>query len=121
MEKEPIQKIEEKIVAHQSLRLQNEKYIIRAFNSYSEIVDEGVALMNAIADYAKKRYGNGGDYLFLFRKADSPNKPYGALEFGTDGNCRIAQKEKCYPLTDPDERAFIKRFQEEILKPYIGG
>lgn len=119
MEKELLQQIEARIAAHQCLRLQDEKYIIRAFTSYDEIVNEGVALMNAIADYAKKRYSNGNDYLFLFRKADNPDISYGALEFGMDGKRRIAQRDRCYPLTNPDELAFIEKFQREILIPYI--
>ena len=119
MGKELIQKIEAKIAAHQPLQLQNDKYIIRAFTSYGEIVDEGIALKNAIAEYAKQRYSKGDDYLFLFRKADSPDVPYGALEFTRNGICRIAQREMCYLLKDPDELAFIEQFQNEILTPYI--
>lgn len=119
IEKSKIEKVELKIAEHKHLTLQDDKFIICPFKSFDEFVEEGIALKNAIASYALNRYGNDEDILLVLRKSNEPDKPYADIEFDLDGNLRQLRIERCLPLTECDAVAFVIRFKNEVLIPYL--
>lgn len=104
---------------HRELILAGEKFTIRPFKDWFDILKEGREQKHAVAAYAKTRYCIGMDYLFAMRKAEDPDTPYITLEFFRDGRLSQCRKQYCKPVTDADELAFIEEFRTQILLPYI--
>ena len=104
---------------HRELLLKGDKFIIRPFKDWFDILKESREQKHAVAAFAKNRYGIGLDYLFAMRKADDPETPYITLEFLRDGRLSQCRKQNCKPVTDADELAFVEEFRTEILLPYI--
>ena len=109
------QLLEKVLAEHKDLRLQDEKYIIRAFRDFAEFEKEGSELRHAIAYYALGKYAHGDDYLFAMRRADDPETPFISLEFDTEGQFVMAKKLNNFNAEEPDELAFIERFRREVL------
>ena len=104
---------------HRELFLNGDKFIIRPFKDWFDILKESREQKHAVAAFAKNRYGIGLDYLFAMRKADDPETPYITLEFLPDGRLSQCRKQHCKPVTDADELAFVEEFRTKILLPYI--
>lgn len=104
---------------HKHLSLVGEKYIIQPFKDWYDFLKEGDQLRHAVAYYAINRYKNGYDYLFVMRKADSPDTPYITLEFNRDGDLTLAKKLHNVSVSDEEELAFINEFRKKVLMPYI--
>lgn len=104
---------------HRELLLKGDKFIIRPFKDWFEILKESREQKHAVAAFAKNRYGIGLDYLFAMRKTDDPETPYITLEFLRDGRLSQCRKQHCKPVTDADELAFVEEFRTKILLPYI--
>lgn len=106
---------------HKNLFLAGDKYIIRPFKGWLDLLKEGGELHHAVAACAKYLYGTGMDYLFAMRKADEPEKPYITLEFFQDGRFSKGRMLNNHPVKDAEELAFIEEFRTRILLPYIKG
>ena len=104
---------------HRELFLKGDKFIIRPFKDWFDILKEGREQKHAVAAYAKDRYCVGHDFLFAMRKADDPETPYITLEFFHSGRLSQCCKQQCKPVTDTDELAFVEEFRTKILLPYI--
>ena len=104
---------------HRELLLKGDKFIIRPFKDWFDILKESREQKHAVAAFAKNRYGIGLDYLFAMRKTDDPETPYITLEFLRDGRLSQCRKQHCKPVTDADELAFVEEFRTKILLPYI--
>lgn len=104
---------------HRELLLKDDKFIIRPFKDWFDILKESREQKHAVAAFAKNRYGIGLDYLFAMRKTDDPETPYITLEFLRDGRLSQCRKQHCKPVTDADELAFVEEFRTKILLPYI--
>ena len=104
---------------HKELTLNGDKFIIRPFKDWFDILKESREQKHAVAAFAKNRYGIGLDYLFAMRKAEAPETPYITLEFLCDGRLSQCRKQHCKPVADSDELAFVEEFRTKILLPYI--
>lgn len=104
---------------HRELTLNGDKFIIRPFKDWFDILKESREQKHAVAVIAKNRYGIGLDYLFAMRKAEDPETPYITLEFLCDGRLSQCRKQHCKPVTEADELAFVEEFRTKILLPYI--
>ena len=104
---------------HRELLLKGDKFIIRPFKDWFDILKESREQKHAVAAFAKNRYGVGLDYLFAMRKTDDPETPYITLEFLRDGRLSQCRKQHCKPVTDADELAFVEEFRTKMLLPYI--
>ncbi|HBT64634.1 MAG TPA: hypothetical protein DEB10_08255 [Ruminococcaceae bacterium] len=116
---EQTEKVEERLMKHQGLCLENDMYMIRAFKSFQEISDEGKTLKHAIIHYAVGRYSRGDDYLFALRPKKKLEIPYASLEFSRSGDFIMAKKEHNANADEKNELEFIERFRTEILLPFI--
>ena len=104
---------------HRELLLKGDKFIIRPFKDWFDILKESREQKHAVAAFAKNSYGIGLDYLFAMRKTDDPETPYITLEFLRDGRLSQCRKQHCKPVTDADELAFVEEFRTKMLLPYI--
>ncbi len=104
---------------HKDIKLEGDKYIIRPFKDWYECLKEGRELRHAVHYYAKLKYAQGEDYLFVMRRADEPNIPFITLEFDIEGKLLLAKKLNNYNAVEKDEVKFIEKFRKEVLLPYI--
>jgi len=110
------------------LVLEDNDYIIRPFTSITEVIREGFICRNAIAIFMSRilhQMPNPDGYIFAMRSKDAPEKPFISMMFDTDGEIYDKQgmKEIVLPynkiVEGEKELAFIKRFQEEVIRPFV--
>ena len=104
---------------HRDITFMGDSYLIRPFKDWSEFLNESTALHHEVYQWAAYKHFKGGDYLFVMRKVSEPETPYITLEFDLDGQLRLARKDRCTLVNNPDEEAFIQYFQDEVLIPYV--
>lgn len=104
---------------HKDLILVGEKYIIRPFKGWLDLLKEGGELQHAVAACAKNRYATGLELFFAMRKVDEPEKPYITLAFFRNGDFCKGRMHKNFPVKGAEELAFIDEFRTKVLLPYI--
>ena len=104
---------------HKNLILVGEKYIIRPFKGWLDLLKEGSELQHAVAACAKYKYATGLELFFAMRKADEPEKPYITLAFFSNGDFCKGRMLKNFPVKGAEELAFIEEFRTKVLLPYI--
>lgn len=104
---------------HKDLILVGEKYIIRPFKGWLDLLKEGSELQHAVAACAKYKYATGLELFFAMRKAGEPEKPYITLAFFRNGDFCKGRMLKNFPVKGSEELAFIEEFRTKVLLPYI--
>lgn len=99
------------------LMLENSDFLIKAFESSKELIEEGASLSHCVGRYAK-RHADGETTILAVRKKDEPGKHFYTMEIDLKRKeliqCR-GYKNKSY-THDPKLAEFVDGFINMVLK-----